>query len=326
MRRREFVELLGGAAASSIVWPLVARAQQPMPVIGFLSSRTAQQAEYLLPSFRAGLKESGYIEGQNVTIEFRFADNRYDRLARLAAELVTREVTVIVAGGTSRPAIAATKTIPIVFTTGFDPVATGLVDSLNKPDGNVTGATFYSGALGSKQVEILIELAPRTATIGLLVNPALTNAAVQLQNMQSAAKAVGRELQVLRAGTEREFDAAFATLAKRPNPALIVSVDPLFDSHRPQLIALAEQYALPTAYYLREFAETGGLVSYGASILDAYRRAGVYAGRILKGEKPADLPVQLPTRFELVINLKTARKLGLTVPPALLATADEVIE
>jgi putative tryptophan/tyrosine transport system substrate-binding protein len=323
MKRREFIAALGGMAT----WPLAARAQRsPMPVIGFLSSRTEQQAAYLLPGFRAGLKENGYIEGENVAIEFRYADNRYDLLAGLAAELVARQVAVIVAGGTSRPAIAATRTIPIVFTTGFDPVATGLVGSLNKPDGNVTGATFYSGALGSKQVEILIELAPGTATIGLLVNPAMTNTAVQLQNMQSAAATVGRELQVLRAGTEREFDAAFAALAKRPSPGLIISVDPLFDSHRSQLIALAQQHALPTVYYLREFAEGGGLVSYGASITDAYRQAGVYAGRILKGAKPADLPVQLPTRFELVINLKTARTLGLTVPATLLATAEEVIE
>jgi putative tryptophan/tyrosine transport system substrate-binding protein len=322
MRRREFIAGIGAVTA----WPLAAHTQQPVPVVGFLSSRTAQQAEYLLSSFRAGLKESGYIEGQNVGIEFRFADNRYDRLAGLAAELVARQVSVIVASGTSRPAIAATKTIPIVFTTGFDPVATGLVSSLNKPDGNVTGVTFYSRALGSKQVEILIELAPRTATIGLIVNPALTNAAVQLQNMEAAAAAIGRELQVLKAGTEREFDAVFAALAKRPNPGLIISVDPLFDSHSSQLIALAEQHALPTVYYLREFAEAGGLVSYGASILDVYRQAGVYAGRILKGAKPSDLPVQLPTRFELVINLKTARKLGLTVPPTLLAIADEVIE
>ena len=322
MRRREFIGGIGAVTA----WPLAARTQQPMPVIGFLSSRTARQAEYLLPAFRAGLKENGFVEGQNIRIEFRFADNSYDRLPGLAAELVAQEVAVIVAGGTSRPAIAATKTIPIVFTTGFDPVATGLVSSLNRPEGNVTGATFYSGALGSKQVEILMELAPRTSTIGLLADSALTNAAVQLQNIQSAVAAVRREFQVLKVGAEGEFDAALADLAKRPNPGLIISVDPLFDSHRDRLIALAEQKALPTVYYLREFAEAGGLVSYGASILDAYRQAGVYAGRILKGAKPAELPVQLPTRFELVINLKTARKLGLTVPPTLSATADQVIE
>ena len=323
MRRRDFIRLLGSASAS---WPLAARAQQPIPVIGFLSGRTAQQAEYLLPSFRAGLKENGYVEGQNVRIEFRYADNRYDLLPGLAAELVARQVAVIVAGGTSRPAIEATKRIPIVFTTGFDPVATGLVGSLNRPEGNVTGATFYSGALGSKQAEILIELAPRTATIGLLVNPALTNAASEVQNMQSAVTVIGREFQVLRASSAGEFETAFAVLAKRPNPGLIISVDPLFDSHRPQLIALAERQALPVVYYWREFITAGGLVSYGASIPDAYRQAGIYAGRILNGAKPADLPVQLPTRFELVINLKTARKLGLTVPPTLLATADEVIE
>ena len=323
MKRRDFIALLGGAAS----WPFTAMAQQPaMPVVGILTSRTAQQAEYLLPSFRAGLKESGYAEGQNVAIDYRYADNRNDLLAGLAAELVARQVAVIVAGGTSRPAIAATRTIPIVFTTGFDPVAAGLVSSLNKPDANVTGATFYSGALGSKQVEILTELAPRTATIGLLVNPNLINAATQIQSLRSAAASVGRELVVLSAGSEPEFASAYAELMKRPNPGLIVSVDPLFDSHRDRLVALAEQHALPTVYYLRDFAKAGGLVSYGASILDAYRQAGAYAGRILKGVKPADLPVQLPTRFELVVNLKTARTFGLTVPATVLATADEVIE
>jgi putative ABC transport system substrate-binding protein len=323
MKRRDFIALLGGATS----WPFAAMAQQPaMPVVGFLTSRTAQQAEYLLPSLRAGLKESGYVEGQNVTIDYRYANNRNDLLAGLAAELVARQVAVIVAGGTSRPAIAATRTIPIVFTTGFDPVAAGLVSSLNKPDANVTGATFYSGALGSKQVEILIELAPRTATIGLLVNPNLINAATQIQSLRSAAASVGRELVVLSAGSEPEFASAYAELMKRPNPGLIVSVDPLFDSHRDRLVALAEQHALPTVYYLRDFAKAGGLVSYGASILDAYRQAGAYAGRILKGVKPADLPVQLPTRFELVVNLKTARTFGLTIPATVLATADEVIE
>jgi putative ABC transport system substrate-binding protein len=323
MKRRDFIALLGGATS----WPFTAMAQQPaMPVVGFLTSRTAQQAEYLLPSLRAGLKESGYVEGQNVTIDYRYANNRNDLLAGLAAELVARQVAVIVAGGTSRPAIAATRTIPIVFTTGFDPVAAGLVSSLNKPDANVTGATFYSGALGSKQVEILIELAPRTATIGLLVNPNLINAATQIQSLRSAAASVGRELVVLSAGSEPEFASAYAELMKRPNPGLIVSVDPLFDSHRDRLVALAEQHALPTVYYLRDFAKAGGLVSYGASILDAYRQAGAYAGRILKGVKPAELPVQLPTRFELVVNLKTARTFGLTIPATVLATADEVIE
>lgn len=324
MKRRDFIKLAGGFTAT---WPLAARAQPAaMPVVGFLSSRTAAQAQYLLPALRAGLKETGYVEGQNVTIEFRYADNRNDRLAALAAELVDRQVSVIVAGGTSRPAISATRTIPVVFTTGFDPVAAGLVASLNRPEANATGATFYSGALGSKQIELLVELAPRTATIGLIINPALMSATSQIASMQSAARAVGRELVVLSASGENEFEATFAELAKRPNPGLIVSVDPLFDSHSAQLIALAERHALPTVYYLREFAEAGGLVSYGASILDAYRQAGAYAGRILRGAKPADLPVQLPTRFELVVNLKTARSLGLTIPPALLATADEVVE
>jgi putative ABC transport system substrate-binding protein len=324
MKRRDFIRLAGGAAAA---WPFGAEAQpSAMPVVGFLSSRTAAQAEYLLPFLRAGLKESGFIEGQNVAIEFRYADNSNDLLATLAAELVARQVAVIVAGGTSRPAIAATRTIPIVFTTGFDPVAAGLVSSLNKPDANVTGATFYSGALGSKQVEMLTELAPRTATIGLLVNSTLTNAVSQIQSLQDTTKTVGRRLVILKAGSEGEFEAAFADLMTRPTPGLIISVDPLFDSHRTTLIGLAERHALPTVYYLREFAEAGGLASYGANITDAYRQAGSYAGRILRGARPAELPIQLPTRFELVVNLRTAKALGLTIPPRLLATADQVIE
>lgn len=323
MRRRELLTILGGAVA----WPLAAQAQKPsLQVIGFLTSRTPQQAEYLVAAIRDGLKEVGYIEGQNVSVEYRYAEGRYDRLPALAADLVDRQVAVIIAGGTSGPAIAATKTIPVLFTTGFDPVETGLVSSINRPGGNVSGATFYSGALGAKQMEILKELAPKTVTFGLLVNPNAANAASQVRDTQSAARTIGLELQVLNAGTEWEIDKAFEAMAKFSNPALVVSVDPFFDSHPKQLSDLAARHALPTAYYLRDFVKAGGLMSYGASIVDTYRQVGIYAGRILKGEKPADLPVMRPTKFELTINLKTAKALSLAVPPALLATADEVIE
>jgi putative ABC transport system substrate-binding protein len=323
MKRRAFVGLLGGAAA----WPLAARAQQPaLPVIGFLSSRTPKQAEYIVAAFREGLKEGGYIEGQNVAIEYRYAESQYERLPALAQSLVGRPVAVIVAGGTSGPALAAAKTIPIVFTTGLDPVAYGLVNSLNRPDGNVTGATFFSGALGAKQMELLRELAPKTTTFGLLVNPNGASAAPQVRDAQAAARSIGLELNVQYAGTERDIDAAVAALAGIANSALLVGVDPFFDSRPDQLIQLAARHALPTAYYLREFAQAGGLMSYGASITDTYRQAGVYAGRILKGAKPSELPIQLPTRFELVINLKTAKALGLTVSQALQVSADEVIE
>jgi putative tryptophan/tyrosine transport system substrate-binding protein len=324
MKRRDFIVLAGGAAAA---WPLAARALQPaLPVVGFLTSRTPEQASYLVAALHAGLKEAGYSEGENVIIEYRYAESHYDRLPALAQSLVDRQVAVIVAGGISGPAIAATKTIPIVFTTGFDPVSNGLVASLNRPGGNVTGATFYSGALGAKQMEILIELAPKTTTFGLLVYSNSASAASQVRDTQAAARAIGRDLHVLNAGSESEIDAAFAALAKLSNPALVVSVDPFFDSRPQQLIALAARYKLPTAYYLRDFARAGGLMSYGASITDTYRQAGVFAGRILKGEKPADLPVQLPTKFELVINLNTAKALGLGVPQTLLVAADEVIE
>jgi len=324
MKRREFITLVGGVMLAR---PLAARAQQPaIPTIGFLTSRTPMQADYLIAAFLAGLKEVGFIEGQNVTIEYRYAESHYERLPALAESLVDKKVAVIVAGGTSGPAIAATKTIPVVFTTGFDPVSTGLVNSLNRPDRNVTGATFYSGALSAKQMGFLSAVAPKTAEFGLLVNPSGTGVASQVRDAQSSARVIGRELHVINAGTESEIDLAFAGLAQLKDPALLVSVDPFFDSRPAQLVQLATQYKLPTAYYLREFVRSGGLLSYGARITDTYRQAGNYAARILKGEKPADLPVQLPTKFELVINLKTAKALGLTVPESLLATADEVIE
>ncbi len=323
MRRREFLGLVGSAAT----WPTLTHADQPvLPVIGFLSSRTPSQAEYLVAAVREGLKEVGYIEGQNVATEYRYAEGHYDRLLALAADLVRSRVSVIIAGGTPNPAIAATKTIPIVFTTGLDPVAYGLVRSLNRPDGNATGATFYSGALGAKQMEILNELAPQTVTFSLLVNPNSASAEPQAREAQSAASAIRRELHVLNAGNEREINTAFATAAKFPKPALIVSVDPFFDSRPDQLVRLAAQHGVPTAYYLREFVRAGGLMSYGASITDTYRQAGNYAGRILKGERPGELPVLLPTRFELAINVRTAKALGLSIPSALLYTADEIIE
>ncbi len=319
----QIIGLVGAAAAG----PVGASAQQPaLPTVGFLTSRTRQQAEYLVAALRDGLGQAGYVEDQNCTIEYRYAESDYARLPVLAADLVARQVAVIVAGGTSGPAIAATKTIPIVFTTGFDPVASGLVKSLNRPDGNATGATFYSGALSAKQMEFLIALAPKTAAFGLLVNPNGTSFAAQIRDAQSAAGVIGRELHVLNAGSEAEIDAAFVALDNVQNSALLVSVDPFFDSRPAQLTELAARHRLPAAYYLRDFAQAGGLMSYGASITDAYRQAGAYAGRILKGEKPADLPVQLPTKFELAINVTTAKALALTVPTNLLATADALIE
>jgi ABC-type uncharacterized transport system substrate-binding protein len=321
MKRREFIALFGATAA----WPFAALAQQTQ-TIGFLSSRTSKQAEPLVAAFLEGLKQAGFVDGQNVAIEYRYADSHYERLPALANSLVEKRVAVIVAGGTSTPAIAATKTIPIVFTTGLDPVLSGLVGSLNRPAGNVTGATFYSGALGGKQMEFLRQLAPKTATFGLLVNSNSPISAPQVRDAQAAARSIGCDLQVLGIGSEAEIDAAFAACAKLPNAALLVAVDPYFDSRPAQLIRLAAQFALPVAYYLHEFVRAGGLMSYGASITDTYRQAGVYAGKILQGAKPGDLAVQLPTRFDLVINLKTAKALGLTVPLTLQAAADEVIE
>ena len=327
MKRRDFLQWVGGAAAVPLFSPPATRAQQTgLPVVGFLSSRTPKEADYLVAAIRAGLKEAGCIEGQDVTIEYRYADSHNDRLPGLAADLVARDVSVIIAGGTSGPAIAATKTVPIVFTTGFDPVAAGLVGSLNRPGGNVTGATFFSGALGAKQLELLIAIAPKTAVFGLLLYASTNRNVTQVRDTQSAAQTVGRELRVFTAATEAAVDVAFAALAKIPNAAMLISVDPFFDSHAAQLIDAAARHSLPTAYYLRDFVRAGGLMSYGASITDTYRQAGNYAGKIVKGERPGDLPIQLPSKFELSINLKTAKTLGLTVPPTLLATADEVLE
>jgi putative ABC transport system substrate-binding protein len=323
MKRRQFITLLGGTIAS----PLVARAQQSaMPLIGFLSSRTPAQAEYVIAAFRKGLENAGYVEGRNVGIEFRFAEGQNDRLPELAADLVRRQVAVIVAGGTSGPAKQATKTIPIVFTTGSDPLVVGLVTSISRPNGNLTGATFYSAALIGKQLELLREIASQSAEIGLLVNPKAPSAESQENDALAATRAVGLQLHVLRANTEPELESAFANLGRFSNAGLLVGVDPYFDSRPHQLVALAGKYKMPTVYNLREFVVAGGLISYGASITDAYRQAGLYAGRIVKGERPGDLPVQFPTKFDLVVNLKTAKALGLDIAPTLLTRADEVIE
>jgi putative ABC transport system substrate-binding protein len=323
VKRREFMTLIGSAA---MAWPLAARAQQrAMPVIGFLSGRSPAGADYIVIPFRQGLREAGFVEGENVTIEYRWAEGHTDRLPELAADLVRREVGVIVAGGTSQQAKAATTTVPIVFTTGLDPVPY-LVPSLSRPGGNITGVTFYSGALGAKQLELLRELVPKATVIGMLVNPSMPSAAPQAMDAQRAAAAIGQRIHIVNADSEREFEPAFATLAQLRADALLVAVDPLFDSHPRQLADLASRHAVPTIYNLREFVAAGGLMSYGASITDTYRQAGIYAGRILKGDKAGDLPVVLPTRFEFVINLKVVKALGLEVPPMLLARADEVIE
>ena len=326
MRRREFISLLGGAAAT---WPVAVRAQQPAsPVIGFLSSLTSSDQESITAAFRQGLHDAGYVEGRDVIIEYRWAEGQYDRLPALAADLVSRRVSVIAAiSGT--PAVlaakAATTTIPIVFAVGGDPVSHGLVTSLKRPEGNVTGVDFFT-MLGSKRLGLLRELIPKSRRISLLVNP---NNSVSLEDgkdTQAAAQAISLESKVINVSSSAEIDPAFATIARERPDALYVAPDPIFFNERNHVVALAARQAVPTIYPDRESAEAGGLMSYGASRTDAYRQAGVYAGRILKGEKPVELPVLLPIKFELVINLKTARALGLDVPPTLLARADEVIE
>jgi putative ABC transport system substrate-binding protein len=327
IHRREFITLLGGAAA----WPLAARAQQPaMPVIGFLDPRPPDGMTERVRAFRQGLKDTGIVEGENVLIEYRWAENRIDRLPALAADLVRRRVAVIAVPGGPDSALAAkaaTSTIPIVFTVNEDPVRLGLVASLARPGGNATGINFLSGELVAKRLELLRELVPGAARVAVLVNPtASTNAERTLRDVEPAARAMGLQIHVLNASTGREIDAAFATFVRERPDALFVGSDALFISRRVQLANLASRHAVPATYPTRENAEVGGLMSYGSNIQDAWRQAGIYTGRILKGAKPSDLPVVQASKFELVINAQTARMLGLTVPDKLLVAADEVIE
>ena len=327
MRRREFILVLVGGAAAG---PIVARAQQPVvPTIGYLSSATSAGFAHLVTSFRRGLQESGYVEGRNLAIEFRWAEGQNDRLPALAADLVGRRVAVIVATGGTHPAIAAkaaTATIPIVFTGGADPVKFGLVESLARPGGNGTGVISIATELTAKRLELLRELVPAAATVAVLLNPTSPNAEEQLAEIKEAARITGQSIQLVNATSEREISVALSTGVRQRAGALFVGGDPFFTSRRAQLVALAAQHAIPASYAFRDFPLAGGLMSYGANLLDLHRQAGIYAGRILDGAKPAELPVLQPTKFELVINLKAAKALGLTIPSTLLARADEVIE
>jgi putative ABC transport system substrate-binding protein len=326
VRRREFITVLGSAAA----WPLAARAQQPAtPVVGFLSTAAPGAYATRLRAFHRGLKEAGYVEGQNVEIEYRWADGQNDRLSVLAADLVRRQVAVIVAAGGGPSAVAAkaaTATIPIVFGVAFDPVDVGLVASLNRPGGNATGVTTLNVELGPKRLELLRELVPTATSMALLVNPTSLYAETLSEGLQAAARTLGLPLHVLRASTERDFDAVFATLAQLRAGALVISADIFFLTRSEQLAALTVRHQVPAIFQYRPFAAAGGLMSYGSDETEYYRLVGIYAGRVLKGEKPGDLPVQQATKVELIINLKTAKALGIDVPPTLLARADEVIE
>ena len=327
MRRREFIKSIGGLA---VAWPLAARAQQPaMPVIGFLSTRSRDESARVVPAFQRGLAEGGYADGQNVIIEYRWALGQYDRLGALAGELVRRPVNMIVAVGgepSARAARAATATIPIVATFSADPVASGLVASLSRPGGNLTGISDLTSTLEPKRLGLLRELVPQATTIAVVLNPTFPAAAQQLKDVEEAARAIGVQLHILRASTDEEIELAFASITQLHLPAFAVASDPFLLTRRDKIVALAARHAVPGIYFFRDFALAGGLMSYGTDLADVYQQIGVYAGRVLKGEKPADLPIKRPTKFELLINLKTAKTLGLEIPPRLLALADEVIE
>jgi putative ABC transport system substrate-binding protein len=327
MRRRDFIRLLGGVAAA---WPLAVRAQQrPMPVIGFLHSASPGPFARAVDAFRQGLSETGYVEGQNVAIEYRWAEGQYDRLPALAADLAGRQVSVIVAVAGNAPALAAkaaTTSIPIVFVSGGDPVSAGLVASLNRPGGNVTGVSWIATALVPKQLELLRRSVGNAALIGALVNPSYPDRDLQLRELQKGADAIGQEIKIVQAATAHDIDTAFVSLVQMSANALIVANDPFFVNRRDQIVALAAKHRMPAMYFSREFATGGGLLSYGASLVEATRQGGIYAGKILRGEKAADLPVMQSTKFEFVVNLKTAKVLSIEIPPTVLALADEVIE
>jgi putative ABC transport system substrate-binding protein len=329
MRRREFIKVIAGSA---VAWPLAARAQQAaMPVVGFMNTLNSadQIASDLSAAFRQGLKQTGFVEGQNVTVEYRWAEGQYERLPEFATDLVGRKVDVIAAtGGEPSPqaAKAATQTIPIVFTANGDPVREGLVASVNMPGGNVTGFTIFGPAAVTKRVELMHELVPQASVIGYLMNPNHPSGEIEMQAAETAARSLGKKMPVFKASNEPDLDTTFAIIVQQQVGALVVASDPFFWSRRGKVVSLAARYGLPAIYYLPEFSRDGGLTAYGNNLPDMYRLVGVYVGRILKGEKPADLPVEQPTKFDLVINLKTAKSLGIAVPNKMIALADEVIE
>jgi putative ABC transport system substrate-binding protein len=324
VKRRRFITLLGGAA----VWPIMARAQQAMPVVGLLRSSPATPVAHVVAAFRQGLNDAGFVEGQNVIVEQRYADNQLDRLPGLAADLVHRQVAVIVCNGPAIAAVrSATTTIPVVFVVGDDPVKMGLVASLNRPNGNLTGVTFFGGGqLGAKRLELLRELVPKAAVVAILIDPGDTGFDVELSSLQAAGRTLRMKVELVRATSELDLASAFARIVAAGADAILLGGGPMLFANREQIVALAGRHALPMIYELRDYVEAGGLISYSASFPGAYRQAGIYAGRILKGAKPADLPVLQPTTFELALNLKTAKSLRLDIPPSILLRADEVIE